>query len=106
MSTAGLPWVKAGRSWRRGLRTAFVTDFYPSAEQILDGGTHGETFVFLNTSNVPYHYYGKAGGRLGWAAGSGRQGAAGGTAASSPGCSFPHNSVALHGRECGQWGVV
>lgn len=62
MSTQGLPWVKAGRSWRRGIRTAFVTDFYPSADMILDGGTHGETFVFLNTSNIPYRYYGKAGG--------------------------------------------
>lgn len=65
MSVAGLPWVKASRAWRRGLRTAFVTDFFPSAEQMLDGGTHGESFVFINTTTIPYHYYGKAGAEWG-----------------------------------------
>jgi hypothetical protein len=61
LGPAGIDWVRASRSWRKGVRAAFVADFTPPADVILEGGTHGESFVFVNTSNVPYTYYGKAG---------------------------------------------
>lgn len=60
ISPAGLDWVKASRSWRRGTRAAFVGDVIPSAQMILDSGVHGEEFVFLNASQLPFNYYGKA----------------------------------------------
>ena len=65
LSSEGLPWVKASRAWRRGIRTAFVADFHPSQEVIQEGKRHGEEFVFLNTTGVPFDYYGKAGQPLG-----------------------------------------
>ncbi|KDD73225.1 hypothetical protein H632_c2408p1, partial [Helicosporidium sp. ATCC 50920] len=56
----GTDWVRVSRAWRRGIRAAFVTDFTPDAKLLLDGGAHGETFVYANATELPYHYYGKA----------------------------------------------
>ncbi|GAB4822791.1 hypothetical protein N2152v2_009837 [Parachlorella kessleri] len=60
LSSEGLPWIKASRAWRRGIRTAFVADFQPFQEVVQEGKRHGEDFVFLNTTGIPFDYYGKA----------------------------------------------
>jgi hypothetical protein len=60
MSPAGLDWVKTSRSWRRGARAAYVGDVVPTQNMLNDGTLHGESYVFLNASDVPFHYYGKA----------------------------------------------
>ncbi|KFM24945.1 hypothetical protein F751_1824 [Auxenochlorella protothecoides] len=60
LSPSGRDWIKAGRAWRRGLRAAYVADFNADAELRLDGGLHGEEFIYLNSTDIPFHYYGKA----------------------------------------------
>ena len=52
--------VRATRPWRRGIRAAFVSDAAVSLQMRLEGGVHGEDFVAVNASEVPYGHFGKA----------------------------------------------
>ena len=74
LSAAGVGWVRASRAWRRGLRAAFVGDFAPSAAMVAEGAQHGESYVLVNTTDVPFDYYGKAGERGGRRGVGGRAG--------------------------------
>lgn len=67
VTSAGLPWVRASRAWRRGIRAALITDFQPSPELVAEGAAHGEAFLFFNSSGVPFENFGKAGElRVAW----------------------------------------
>eukprot|EP00887_Chlorella_sp_A99_P000046 scaffold16.g46.t1 len=65
LSKGGIPYIRASRTWRKGIRAVFVADFIPSPDVVAAGAGHGERFVFLNTSLIPTpkkvpNYYGKA----------------------------------------------